>query len=45
MGEGELVVERDDGSTFIVGIERLHLEQDAGKSIQRHGTPTGPMWT
>ncbi len=33
VGEGELVVERDDGSTFIVGIERLHLEQDAGKSI------------
>ena len=33
VGEGELVVERDDGSTFSVGIERLHLEQDAGKSI------------
>jgi aspartyl-tRNA(Asn)/glutamyl-tRNA(Gln) amidotransferase subunit B len=24
---------RDDGSSFDVGIERLHLEQDAGKSI------------
>jgi aspartyl-tRNA(Asn)/glutamyl-tRNA(Gln) amidotransferase subunit B len=33
VGEGELEVERDDGSTFKVGIERLHLEQDAGKSI------------
>ena len=33
VGEGTLVVERDDGSTFEVGIERLHLEQDAGKSI------------
>ena len=33
VGEGELAVERDDGSTFTVGIERLHLEQDAGKSI------------
>jgi aspartyl-tRNA(Asn)/glutamyl-tRNA(Gln) amidotransferase subunit B len=33
VGEGALEVERDDGSTFTVGIERLHLEQDAGKSI------------
>jgi len=33
VGEGTLVVERDDGSTFEVGVERLHLEQDAGKSI------------
>jgi aspartyl-tRNA(Asn)/glutamyl-tRNA(Gln) amidotransferase subunit B len=33
VGEGEVLVERDDGSTFTVGIERLHLEQDAGKSL------------
>jgi aspartyl-tRNA(Asn)/glutamyl-tRNA(Gln) amidotransferase subunit B len=33
VGEGEIEVERDDGSTFVVRIERLHLEQDAGKSI------------
>jgi aspartyl-tRNA(Asn)/glutamyl-tRNA(Gln) amidotransferase subunit B len=33
VGEGEVVVERDDGSTFTVGVERLHLEQDAGKSL------------
>ena len=33
VGEGEVEVERDDGSSFIVRIERLHLEQDAGKSI------------
>jgi aspartyl-tRNA(Asn)/glutamyl-tRNA(Gln) amidotransferase subunit B len=33
VGEGEVIVERDDGSTFTVGIERLHLEQDAGKSL------------
>lgn len=33
VGEGEIEVERDDGSTFTVRIERLHLEQDAGKSI------------
>ena len=41
VGEGELVVERDDGSTFSVGIERLHLEQDAGKSIH----DMDPNWT
>jgi aspartyl-tRNA(Asn)/glutamyl-tRNA(Gln) amidotransferase subunit B len=33
VGEGEITVERDDGTTFVVRIERLHLEQDAGKSI------------
>jgi aspartyl-tRNA(Asn)/glutamyl-tRNA(Gln) amidotransferase subunit B len=33
VGEGEVEVERDDGSSFRVRIERLHLEQDAGKSI------------
>ncbi len=41
VGEGRLEVERDDGSTFIVGIERLHLEQDAGKSIH----DLDPNWT
>jgi aspartyl-tRNA(Asn)/glutamyl-tRNA(Gln) amidotransferase subunit B len=33
VGEGEIECEREDGSRFVVGIERLHLEQDAGKSI------------
>jgi aspartyl-tRNA(Asn)/glutamyl-tRNA(Gln) amidotransferase subunit B len=33
VGEGEVLVERDDGTAFTVRIERLHLEQDAGKSI------------
>ncbi len=33
VGEGEVLVELDDGSTITVGIERLHLEQDAGKSL------------
>ncbi len=33
VGEGAIEVEADDGYTFTVGIERLHLEQDAGKSI------------
>jgi aspartyl-tRNA(Asn)/glutamyl-tRNA(Gln) amidotransferase subunit B len=41
VGEGALEVERDDGSTFTVGIERLHLEQDAGKSIH----DLDPNWT
>jgi aspartyl-tRNA(Asn)/glutamyl-tRNA(Gln) amidotransferase subunit B len=33
VGEGEVIVELDDGKTFTVRIERLHLEQDAGKSL------------
>src|SRR3569833_287482 len=33
VGEGEVTVELAGGETAKVGIERLHLEQDAGKSI------------
>src|SRR5512137_2700380 len=33
VGEGEVVVELADGNSVTVGIERLHLEQDAGKSL------------
>jgi aspartyl-tRNA(Asn)/glutamyl-tRNA(Gln) amidotransferase subunit B len=33
VGEGEVVVAMPDGETVRVGIERLHLEQDAGKSV------------
>ena len=33
VGEGEVLVDLPDGETIRVGIERLHLEQDAGKSI------------
>ncbi len=33
VGEGEVVVDLADGESILVGIERLHLEQDAGKSI------------
>jgi len=33
VGEGVVEVESEDGSFFNVGIERLHLEQDAGKLI------------
>ncbi|MEO0400201.1 MAG: Asp-tRNA(Asn)/Glu-tRNA(Gln) amidotransferase subunit GatB [Pseudomonadota bacterium] len=33
VGEGEIEVELDDGEIITIGVERLHLEQDAGKSI------------
>lgn len=33
VGEGEVAVAMPDGDTVTVGIERLHLEQDAGKSL------------
>ncbi|WP_407531140.1 Asp-tRNA(Asn)/Glu-tRNA(Gln) amidotransferase subunit GatB [Methylobacterium oryzisoli] len=33
VGEGEVTVDLPDGETIRVGIERLHLEQDAGKSL------------
>jgi aspartyl-tRNA(Asn)/glutamyl-tRNA(Gln) amidotransferase subunit B len=33
VGEGEVLVDLPSGETVIVGIERLHLEQDAGKSL------------
>jgi len=33
VGEGSIVIELADGSTKEIGIERLHLEQDAGKSL------------
>jgi aspartyl-tRNA(Asn)/glutamyl-tRNA(Gln) amidotransferase subunit B len=33
VGEGVVVVDLADGSSIEIGIERLHLEQDAGKSI------------
>src|SRR5215212_8649590 len=33
VGGGEVTVDLPEGETIRVGIERLHLEQDAGKSI------------
>ncbi|MCX5514571.1 Asp-tRNA(Asn)/Glu-tRNA(Gln) amidotransferase GatCAB subunit B [Kaistia algarum] len=33
VGEGEIVIDLDSGEAITVGIERLHLEQDAGKSL------------
>src|SRR6266568_4721986 len=37
VGEGAVVVDLESGDSVTVGIERLHLEQDAGKSLHdRH---------
>ncbi len=33
VGKGKLAIDMDDGSTREIGITRLHLEQDAGKSL------------
>ena len=33
VGEGEVTIDLKDGESRKVGIERLHLEQDAGKSL------------
>src|SRR3954447_6437157 len=39
VGEGAVIVDLADGESITVGIERLHLEQDAGKSLHdRHAT-------
>jgi aspartyl-tRNA(Asn)/glutamyl-tRNA(Gln) amidotransferase subunit B len=39
VGEGKVVVDMPGGERVEVGIERLHLEQDAGKSIHdQHAT-------
>ena len=41
VGEGEIEIDMPDGTTKRIGIERLHLEQDAGKSIHdRHPSKT-----
>ncbi|RTL50299.1 MAG: Asp-tRNA(Asn)/Glu-tRNA(Gln) amidotransferase subunit GatB [Bradyrhizobiaceae bacterium] len=33
VGEGAVIVDMREGESITVGIERLHLEQDAGKSL------------
>jgi aspartyl-tRNA(Asn)/glutamyl-tRNA(Gln) amidotransferase subunit B len=39
VGEGEVVLDMPDGETIRIGIERVHLEQDAGKSLHdQHAT-------
>jgi aspartyl-tRNA(Asn)/glutamyl-tRNA(Gln) amidotransferase subunit B len=36
VGKGILILDMPDGSTREIGITRLHLEQDAGKSLHEH---------
>jgi len=39
VGEGAVTVDLENGETVTIGIERVHLEQDAGKSVHdRHPT-------
>ena len=39
VGEGELEVDLDDGAAKTIGIERIHVEQDAGKLMHdQHAT-------
>ncbi len=33
VGEGEIILDMPDGEVVTVGVERVHLEQDAGKSL------------
>tara|TARA_A100001015_G_C15016304_1_gene725695 strand:- start:889 stop:2361 length:1473 start_codon:yes stop_codon:yes gene_type:complete len=33
VGEGEIIIDLDNDKQTTIGIERLHLEQDAGKSL------------
>ena len=33
VGEGTVILDLEDGTTREVGVERLHMEQDAGKSM------------
>ena len=33
VGEGTVIIDLPDGNTKAIGIERLHVEQDAGKSL------------
>ena len=37
VGEGKVLIDLADGSTREIGIERMHIEQDAGKSIHDLG--------
>ncbi len=37
VGEGEVLVELGDGTARLVRVERIHMEQDAGKSIHDMG--------
>jgi aspartyl-tRNA(Asn)/glutamyl-tRNA(Gln) amidotransferase subunit B len=36
VGEGEVTIPTEGGGTVKIGIERIHLEQDAGKLLHEH---------
>lgn len=36
VGKGEIELDMPDGSTRHIGVTRIHLEQDAGKSLHEH---------
>jgi aspartyl-tRNA(Asn)/glutamyl-tRNA(Gln) amidotransferase subunit B len=40
VGEGEVIIDLAEGETARVGIERLHLEQDAGKLLHEQNPDT-----
>lgn len=40
VGEGKLLIELEDGSIREIGVNRAHLEEDAGKSIHDRGPYT-----
>jgi aspartyl-tRNA(Asn)/glutamyl-tRNA(Gln) amidotransferase subunit B len=39
VGKGEILLDMPDGSVRAIGVTRIHLEQDAGKSLHEH-SPT-----
>jgi aspartyl-tRNA(Asn)/glutamyl-tRNA(Gln) amidotransferase subunit B len=40
VGKGKLIIDMEDGSTRTIGVTRIHLEEDAGKSV--HDIGSGP---
>ncbi|MDX1974308.1 MAG: Asp-tRNA(Asn)/Glu-tRNA(Gln) amidotransferase subunit GatB [Rickettsiales bacterium] len=36
VGKGEIILDLDDGATKKVGVTRIHIEQDAGKSLHEY---------
>lgn len=36
VGKGELLIDLADGTSRSIGVTRIHLEQDAGKSLHEH---------
>jgi aspartyl-tRNA(Asn)/glutamyl-tRNA(Gln) amidotransferase subunit B len=36
IGKGEMIIDLADGTSRTIGITRLHIEQDAGKSMHEH---------